>query len=200
MAEPQRTNAWPVAILVATVAVAIIVAVVLIAALAHTNDNPSPTAATTSTSTYTPDASAPTSTYAPPVDPETAAYQQLQSLKDGDSSTLAGVSERWLPQLSSKHAYQPWTCDPEDRLCYDSEMTLQEHQSLRQRFGAILAWSGDWTVWSAPDYWVTVVPQTFPTAEGVLSWCNSNGLNRDHCSAQIVSKTRGQNGTHAYNR
>jgi serine/threonine-protein kinase len=193
---------WPVAILVATVIVAIVAAVVLIAALGHTNSNPPATASQTSTPTYPADSATATytSTYAPPVDPEAAAYQQLQTLKDADASALAQVTERWIPQLSSKHATQPWTPDPEDGLTYDSVLTLQEHQRLRQQYGAILAWSGDWNVWVGSDYWITVVPQTFSTSEGVLNWCNSNNLDRDHCSAQIVSKTQGQNGTHAYNR
>ena len=194
-APPTKTNLWPVAILAATVVVAIVVVVVLLTTVGHKNPGPSATTAQTSSSTY-PAASAPTSTYAPPVDP----YQQLLDFKNSDASALAQVADRWIPQLSSKHAAQPWTCDPEDNICYNSELILQEHQKLRQQFGAILAWSGDWSVWVAPDYWVTVVPQTFSTAEGVLSWCNSNGLNRDHCSAQIVSKTQGTNGTHAYNR
>jgi eukaryotic-like serine/threonine-protein kinase len=200
-APPAKTNMWPIAILGAAVVIAVVVAVVLVAALHHTDNSTTNAQTSPSTlSTYPAGAWAPTSTSAPPVDPEAAAYQRLLELKNGDASALAQVAERWIPQLSSKHATQPWTQDPEDGMSYDSELTLQEHQRLRQQFGAILAWSGDWTVWVAPDYWITVVPQAFPDAEGVLSWCNSNHLDRDHCSAQIVSKTQGPNRTHAYNR
>jgi eukaryotic-like serine/threonine-protein kinase len=193
-----KTNLWPVAILAAAVVIAVVMAVVIMAVLRNANTNSAPTAQTTST--YPAGAAEPAYTSTTPVDPEAAAFQRLQDYKNGDASALAQVADRWIPQLASKHATQPWDRDPEDGLYYDSELTLQDHQLLRQRFGAILAWSGDWTVWVGPDYWVTVVPQTFSGAEGVLSWCNSKGLNRDHCSAQIVSKTQGRSGTHAYNR
>ena len=46
------------------------------------------------------------------------------------------------------------------------------------------------------DYWVTIVPQTFPSVSSVLSWCTSNDLDQDHCSAQQVGKTQDRSGTH----
>ena len=76
--------------------------------------------------------------------------------------------------------------------------TLQEHQQLRQQYGAKLLWSGEWTVYDHPDYWVTVVPITFSDSSGVLSWCTNNGRDRDHCAAQILSTTLGPNGTHEH--
>jgi hypothetical protein len=97
---------------------------------------------------------------------------------------------RWVPQLSSKHGAQPWTYDKEDGVTYDSELTLQEHQRLRQQYGAKLIWSGDWvtpagnTVWDHPDYWITVAPIVFPDSGGALKWCTSHGLDSDHCDAQ----------------
>jgi hypothetical protein len=49
------------------------------------------------------------------------------------------------------------------------------------------------------DFWVTVVPITFNDSGSALGWCTGNGLDNDHCSAQIVSTTRGPDGTHAHN-
>jgi hypothetical protein len=137
--------------------------------------------------------STPTSTNTPPSDPT----QQLQAFKDQDAPGVAQLVDRWMPQLSSKHATEPWTYDAYNAFPYDPVQILQEHQRLRQQYGAKLLWSGDWTTYDHPDYWVTVVPQTFPDSASVLSWCTSQGRNADHCSAQIVSKTLGPNGTHA---
>jgi serine/threonine-protein kinase len=192
----STTNMWPVAILAGAVVIAVVVAVVLVAALRHTNTNYSATTAQTNTSTYPAGASEPASTSAPPVDPETAAFQQLQELKNEDASAIAQVVGSWVPQLSSKHGTQPWTYDSEDGTTYNSEVTLQEHRKLRQQYGAKLVWSGDWTTWDHPDYWVTVVPQAYSNVSGALSWCSGHGLDKDHCSAQIISKTLGPNGTH----
>lgn len=129
----------------------------------------------------------------PPPDPT----QQLQAFKDQDTPAVAQLVDRWIPQLSSKHATEPWTYDAYNVFPYDPVQILQEHQRLRQQYGAKLLWSGDWTTYNHPDYWVTVVPQTFPDSASVLSWCTSQGRNADRCSAQIVSKTLGVNGTHA---
>jgi hypothetical protein len=132
--------------------------------------------------------SAPTPT---PRDPETSASQQLRQYANEDPPYAAYVAAgQWVPQLSSKHGAQPWTYDKEDGVTYNSELTLQEHQRLRQQYGAKLIWSGDWvtpvgnTVWDHPDYWITVAPIVFPDSGGALQWCTSRGLDSDHCDAQ----------------
>ncbi len=141
------------------------------------------------------DSATPTSTYRPPADPEAAAYQQLKQFADTDHPYItAQLADRWIPQLGSKHATQPWTFD--DGKFYDSVQTLQEFQENRQRYGAKLTWSGDWSVYDHQDYWVTVVPITFSDRGSVVSWCNSANRDADHCSPQILSTTRGPAGTH----
>ena len=81
-------------------------------------------------------------------------------------------------------------------MLYDGVLTLREPQRLRQQYGGKLVWSGDFTTRDGPEFWVTVVPQAYSNASGVLSWCSGHGPDEDHCSAQIVSKTHGPNGTH----
>ncbi len=148
-----------------------------------------------------PSDSAPPSTNTPAPDPEAAALQQLQAFKDQDAPAVAQLADRWIPQLSSKHGTEPWTYYPSDvienDITYDPVQILQEYQRLRQHYGAVLLWSGDWTTYDHPDYWVTVVPTTYPDSGSVLNWCRSVSRDPDHCSAQIVSKTLGVNGTHA---
>jgi eukaryotic-like serine/threonine-protein kinase len=194
--QPASSAKIWAAVALATV---VIVAVVVIAVALAVHNNPAPSSAPATSSTLamteSPTPTTTSDTLSP--DPEAAAIQQLQAFKDQDASAVAQVVGQWIPQLSSKHATEPFTDDPEDNVTYDPVQILQEHQRLRQQYGAVLLWSGDWTVWDDPDYWVTVVPRTYSDSDSVLSWCRSVGRDADHCSAQIVSKTLGRDGTHA---
>ncbi len=189
---------WAVVALVAVVVVALVVVGVV---LAHqNNNNPVPSSASATSPTEPSSYSAyptSTSTDTPALDPEAAALQQLQQLAAGDRDFVsAQLADHWIPQLSSKHSTEPWTYDSEDGTEYHNEQILQEHQRLRQQYNAKLLWSGDWTTYDHPDYWVTVVPQTFSDSDSVLSWCNGQQKDSDHCSAEMVSTTLGPNGTH----
>lgn len=120
------------------------------------------------------------------VDPEQDSIQQLQQLASSDrpfvQENLAGW---WIPQLSSKSSTEPWTVDPEDGTTYDPVRILREHEQLRQKYPGIvrLLWAGDWSTFSSPNFWVTVVADTFPESPGALAWCTSHGFDRDHCTA-----------------
>jgi serine/threonine protein kinase len=122
--------------------------------------------------------------------------QQLRQLAASDHAYVsANLADRWVPQLSSK---RPGVVD--NGVTWDNAMTLQEHQQLRQRFpGARLLWSGDWSTFSAGDFWVTVAGDTFPNSAGALAWCRGNGFDRDHCVAKIISTTHPVDGSTAYN-
>jgi eukaryotic-like serine/threonine-protein kinase len=169
--------------------------VVTVVLALHNNPTPSsaPAGTPTGDAASAPSPPAPPSTPAPPPDP----VQQLQAIKDQDAPAVAPVVGQWIPQLSSKHATEPWTYDPEDNMTYEPAQILAEHQQLSQQYGAKLLWSGDWTTYDHPDYWVTVMPTPYPDSDSVLNWCRSVGRDPDHCSAQIVSTTLGPNGTHA---
>jgi serine/threonine protein kinase len=197
---PASSSKYWAGVAVAAIVVAAVVAVILVITL-HDNDTPTSRTPVTVTAQPSTEYSAPesttTSAYTPPPDPEVAAIQQLQAFKAQDASIIAGVVDRWIPQLSSKSSKEPWTDDSEDNRVYDPVRILQEHQQLRQQYGAVLIWAGDWTTYDGPDFWITVVPQSFSDSSGALNWCGINGRDRDHCSAQIVSKTLGSNGTHA---
>ena len=78
-------------------------------------------------------------------------------------------------------------------------MTLQEHQTLRQRYSARLLWSGNWSTFSGKDFWITIAGITFPNSAGALAWCRDKGFDRDHCNAKIVSTTHAVDGSSAYN-
>jgi serine/threonine kinase PknH len=158
--------------------------------------NPAPTIAYPTQTTYTaPEPttnetpslpSAPASSTAEPVpaDPEAAAQQRLRQIANSDRPFVnAELADHWVPQLSSK---RPGVVDA--GVVWDNAMTLQEHLDLREQYpGVRLLWSGDWSTFSGPDYWVTFVGITYPDPSGVLAWYRSQGLNNDHCIAKLIS-------------
>jgi hypothetical protein len=201
--QPDR-HEWR-AVAIAAAAILVICSFLVFVIVWHSKNNGPATPGPTITVALPPPAPAPapppptapplpTSVPTPPPgrpDPDTLASQRLRQYADKDPPYAAYVAAgRWVPQLSSKHGAQPWTYDKEDAVTYDSERTLQEHQRLRQQYGAKLIWSGDWvtpagnTVWDHPDYWITVAPHVFPDSGGALKWCTSQGLDSDHCDAQ----------------
>jgi hypothetical protein len=133
---------------------------------------------------------------APLPDTESATGSQLRAIAASDQPiVLAGLAERWVPQLSSKRPGlvaegRTWT----------NALTLAEHQQLRQTYpGVLLLWSGDWSTFSESNFWVTIVGTGFPTADGALAWCTSSGFDRDHCYAKLISTTHPIEGSTAYN-
>ena len=128
----------------------------------------------------------------PPVD---AALSQLREIAADDRYLVRSEAEDlWVPQLSSK---RPGVVD--EGLVWNNALTLQEHLRLRQQYGAKLLWSADWSVFSGPNWWVTIAPITFATSDGALQWCRNQGFDRDHCFAKLVSTTHGLSGSTALN-
>lgn len=121
----------------------------------------------------------------------------LVELRDSDFPYVrVGIANRWVPQVSSKRvglvaAGKTWT----------SADILRDHLALRQRFGgARLMWSGHWTTFSGPDFWVTVVGPAQPTAAEANRWCDSNGFGADDCFAKFISTLVGAKGTTVYRK
>jgi serine/threonine protein kinase len=191
------------AIGIATALVVGVVGVVLIF-LANRNSSSEP-----STSSLVPYSNPMTTTYetpssaaAGPVQVPTTATsalqdpaQRLRQIANDDRPYVSTqLADRWVPQLSSK---RPGVVD--NGVVWDNAMTLQEHLQLRQRFGASLLWSGDWSTFSDSNFWVTVANVTFADSAGALQWCKSRGFDRDHCVAKIVSRTHPVPGSTEYN-
>ena len=132
-----------------------------------------------------------------PADPaggsaDAAALAAIKDISAADSATLrAGLQGRWIPQISSKQVglYA-------DGITWNNEEILREFLENRARYPeALLLWSGDWSSFDLPDYWVTVVGTPESSGEAALSWCRSNGLDKEHCLAKIVNDTGGTKGT-----
>lgn len=130
-------------------------------------------------------------------DDESASFDALRAIANSDrpfvNRTLAG---RWVPQLSSK---RPGLVA--DGITWNNAETLREHLDLRLKYPEVrLLWTGEWSTFSEPNFWVTIAGVTFPDAEGALAWCRSHSLDRDHCYAKLVSTTHPVAGSTAYNR
>ncbi|WP_231100738.1 transposase, partial [Mycobacterium avium] len=116
--------------------------------------------------------------------PQDATQQLHQIANDDRAFVRAQLADRWVPQLSSK---RPGVVD--NGVVWDNAMTLREHLQLRQRYPNVkLLWSGDWSTFSGPDFWVTVAGLTFADSSGPLAWCRFQGFDRDHCAAKLVSE------------
>ncbi len=203
-APGERSGRYLLPIVITVGAVLLVaVAVVTIAVVANQNSEPAtplPTVAYSAPGSTTYE-TGPSSTQ--PVYPQSTAAsapldaeQRLRQISNDDHPFVAAqLADRWVPQLSSK---RPGTVD--NGVVWDNAMTLQEHLDLRQQYPDVrLLWSGDWSTFSAPNFWVTVVGITYADSAGPLAWCRSQGFDRDHCIAKIISTTRPVEGSTAYN-
>lgn len=103
---------------------------------------------------------------------------------------------RWVSQLSSK---RPGLVA--DGRTWDDRAILEEFFAFRAKYPqARLLYSSQWPVFSQPGWWVTVGGEVFAGPEQALSWCRSEGYDRDHCFAKLISRSGGpQNSTRYLN-
>ncbi|MDQ4039334.1 MAG: hypothetical protein M3313_13530 [Actinomycetota bacterium] len=136
---------------------------------------------------------APTPSYAAPTtsnrlqlaaaDPGAALTQQAAD----DRSTIAEIPDGyWVPQLSSKRVGLV-----ADGITYTEQAIWEDHYGIRSANpGAALLWSGDYTTFTYPDFWVTIIPAAYSsTAEDANQWCASRGFDADNCYAKRISAT-----------
>ncbi|WP_168214739.1 PQQ-binding-like beta-propeller repeat protein [Mycolicibacterium sp. ELW1] len=127
---------------------------------------------------------------------ESASFDALRALANADRPFVTtNLTDRWVPQLSSK---RPGLVA--DGITWDNAATLREHLDLRLRYPEVrLLYSGDWSTFSAPDFWVTIAGVTFADSDSALGWCRDHGLDREHCYAKLVSTSHPVDGSTAFN-
>jgi serine/threonine-protein kinase len=127
-------------------------------------------------------ATTPTSV-AVPADPDSASLNQLWAITNDDRAFVASsLADRWVAQLSSKRPGLQ-----AEGIVWGNVQILQDNLQLRQQYpGARLLWSGDWSNFTAPDFWVTVVGIGFPDQSGALAWCADHNRDRDHCFPTLI--------------
>lgn len=128
-------------------------------------------------------------------DAESASFQALRAIADIDRPVIArDLADRWVPQLSTK---RPGLFA--EGIVWNNTETLREHLALRLRYpDARLLWTGEWSTFSASDFWVTIAGNAFPDPGGAVGWCDANGYDADHCFAKLVSTIRPVEGSTVY--
>lgn len=119
--------------------------------------------------------------------------QALAAQRAGDAPLAESMVGSWVPQLSAKNVGLV-----ADGRTYDAAAIWADHQGLRAaRPSAFLVWSGDYTSFRSPDYWVTLVAQPFATADQAIGWCTAQGFAPTQCLAKRLSHTGGPQGNTA---
>lgn len=124
----------------------------------------------------------------------------LEELRSSDLSDVQSyLSNSWVPQIGSKYVGLKW-----EGITWGNADILRDHLAFRYRFSsARLVWSGDWTTFDGPIYWVTVVGPSYRTPTQANSWCNAQGFAADDCFAKFISSLpmlAGYPGTTVYRR
>jgi hypothetical protein len=123
---------------------------------------------------------------------EGTATHALTELADYDRGAVkASLENFWVPQISSKKVglYA-------DGITYTNNDILRNHLNLRERYpNTRLVWANDWTTFSTPDWWVTVVGQPYYDGPSANQWCDAHGIDADNCFAKVISSRFGPEGT-----
>jgi hypothetical protein len=133
----------------------------------------------------------------PTVDLPAATADALRRQANSDRAFIvANLNNRWVAQLSSKQRGLV-----ADGRVWSDQAILDEFLALRLRFSDVrLLWSGEWSVFSDPSWWVTVAAATFPGPAEANAWCGAQGFDGDHCFAKLISTTAPPDGSTVYRR
>ncbi len=121
----------------------------------------------------------------PPADPT----EELAAHVVADRPAAEALVDTWSPQISSKAEGLAV-----NGVVYDASRILAEFRAARQRYGAILVRSDDFSTFRKAGYWVVLVPPGFTSPEAANSWCLTNGFAPDDCFAKRLSHVDGPEG------
>jgi hypothetical protein len=104
-----------------------------------------------------------------------------------DRTRVASALGRWVPQISSKRLGTV-----ANGIVYDESSIWAEFQQNRSRYpDAVLLRSDDYGTFRIGGYWVTVVDIAYDDAASANAWCESQGLDADHCFAKRIGTSPG---------
>jgi hypothetical protein len=122
---------------------------------------------------------------------EASAEAALQQQLNADRPAAEALVGQWVPQLSSK-TYGLVA----NGVTYDYQEIWQDFESISQAHpGALLLWSSDYSSFLLPNYYVTVLPDSYSAGSQAAGWCTSNGLGANDCYAKLISHTAGPKGS-----
>ncbi|UOZ07947.1 hypothetical protein [Amycolatopsis sp. WQ 127309] len=120
----------------------------------------------------------------------TDARSLLQQQVDQDRAQVEQLVGSWLPQLSAKKPDMV-----ANGVTYDYDAIWADFVTNRQQHPqALLLWSGDYSSFKYPDFWITVEAQSFGDGASANTWCDSYGINKDDCYAKRLMHTGGYTG------
>lgn len=189
--DQQRPRQKKIATVMGTVVAAF--AVVLTIALISTTQQGAPTASSgenpispTTLSRTAPSATTSLPSSHAPLD-ESSARQVLQTQVANDRPRVEALTGYWVPQLSSKRLGLV-----ANGTMYSYQAIWADFASMRARYpGAMLLWSGDYSSFRYPDFWVTIAPVRSDSGEAANAWCVSAGIGKDDCYAKRITHTGG---------
>ncbi|MCB0954972.1 MAG: hypothetical protein KDB06_04440 [Ilumatobacter sp.] len=113
-------------------------------------------------------------------DPVAAALTQLSTLVQNDQPTADSLQNSFVVQLSAKKIGLVV-----DGVTYGPVEILADHMTRRDAYGAILVDAGRYQFSNQGQpmtgWFLTIVPQTFPTRDAANQWCTDHGLGSNDC-------------------
>ncbi|HEU5470200.1 MAG TPA: hypothetical protein VFV67_06065 [Actinophytocola sp.] len=132
-----------------------------------------------------------TTSRVPEVTDAATAKAELERQVVADRPAVESLVGYWVPQLSGK---RPGLVA--NGITYNYVEILRDHRSLKARYpGAKLLWSGDFTSFKYPDFWITIQSSTYPDGASANTWCNAELIPRDDCYAKLISHTQPYEGS-----
>ncbi|MBN6039286.1 hypothetical protein [Amycolatopsis sp. 195334CR] len=130
-----------------------------------------------------------TVTQSPPATTESA-LSLLQRQIVADRTAVSALVGSWVPQLSAKQVGLVVRGET-----FDHRRIWHDYLASKQRYpSALLLWSGDFSSFKHPDFWITVVPERFSTGEAANGWCVDQGIGKDDCYAKRLTHSGGYEG------
>ncbi|WKG12428.1 PQQ-binding-like beta-propeller repeat protein [Nocardia sp. PE-7] len=133
-------------------------------------------------------------------DQERFALDALRAQADADRpSVQRSLTDRWLPQLSSKQMGLVAPDTDGRLLTWSASEILNQHLRLRVKYPEVrLLWSDEWRTFDLRGWWITIAGATFTDSVGANNWCDARNIATDECFAKLISNSRDSKGTTRY--
>ena len=132
----------------------------------------------------------------PAIDPREVARHALMDDAAIDQVFIENyLVDRWVPQISSKNIGLS-----ADGIVYDYPDIVRDHEALRAEYGAVLLYSGGYSTYRDPTFWISVAPVGFFSPADALAWCRQANRGPDDCFAKYLSHVASPEGSTVYQR
>ena len=120
----------------------------------------------------------------------TVSESDLEQLVAADRTTAESLVGQWVPQISSKNVGLTV-----NGVTYGYPEIMADYKALQVKYPpAIMVKSDDYTNFSGPGFWVTIIPTPYSTPDAANAWCDSAGFGVKDCYASRLMHTGGPDG------